>query len=89
MLHSDWLILMGVGGFFVIIGVLGIFFGKNEEHGYYDSLGNRTDVREFLEHQPERPEFGALRIGGWLAVVVGAVTLIMGNIFWFWGAAIF
>ena len=89
MLQSDWLILLGVGGFFIVIGVVAIFLGRGEERGYYDSLGNRIDVKEFLEHQPERPEFGALQIGGCLAIVIGLVMLVMGGIFRFWGPAIF
>jgi len=34
-----------------------------EEKCYYDAISRRTDVREYLEHQPQRPELGALKIG--------------------------
>ena len=81
----DHFILMGIGGAFVILGMASMFWGNREAKGYYDAVSDRSDVREFLEHDPERPEPGALRIGGWIAVAVGLLMLIMGSIFWLLG----
>jgi len=82
--ERDLLILMGMGGLFVILGIASIFWGKGEEKSYYDALSSRHDVREFLEHEPERPEPGALKIGGWIAIAIGLLMLVMGGAFWLW-----
>ncbi len=79
------LILIVMGGLFVILGLVALFWGRGEEKRYYDSLSTRTDVREYLEHQPSHPEPGALKIGGWIAIAVGLLILAMGGGFWFWG----
>jgi len=83
--QGDWFILMGLGGLFVIIGVALVVGGKREERGYYDSLSTRTDMREFVEHTPQHPEPGALKIGGWLTIAIGIVMLAIGGGFWLWG----
>ena len=81
----DHFILMAMGGLFVILGIASIFWGKGEEKTYYNAMSNRADVREFLEHEPERPEPGALKIGGWIAIAIGLLMLVMGGAFWLWG----
>lgn len=78
----DWLILMGMGGLFILLGVGAIIWGRSEEKGYYNAISRRYDVREFLEHLPLRPQPGALKIGGWIAIAVGVVMLVMGIIYW-------
>ncbi len=83
--HSDCFIMMGIGGFFILLGVILIFWGKIEKGAYYDSLASRTDAREFLEHWPERPRVGSLKIGGWVALAVGLALVAAGGAFWFWG----
>jgi hypothetical protein len=82
---NEQFILMIMGGVFILLGLLALFRGGSEEESYYDSLTTRPDLREYLEHQPERPEAGALKIGGWIAVAVGLFLLIMGGSLWFWG----
>jgi len=76
---------MGMGGLFVILGLLALFRGRGEEKIYYNGIASRRDVREFVEHQPERPEPGALRIGGWIAIAVGLIMLAIGGGFLIWG----
>ncbi|MDI6815194.1 MAG: hypothetical protein QMC90_03860 [Dehalococcoidales bacterium] len=85
MLIADYFILMGIGGLFILLGLAAIIWGKSEEKSYYNSLSTRTDVREYLEHWPSRPEPGALKIGGWIAIAIGLAMLAMGGIFWLWG----
>ena len=85
MLHQDYFIMMGVGGLFLILGLGAIFWGKSEEKGYYDSLSTRTDVREYLEHSPERPALGALKVGGWIAIAIGLLMAAIGGAFLLWG----
>jgi len=83
--QGNYLILIGMGGLFILLGVIAVIGGKREEKDYYDSLSSRLDMREFLEHSPERPEPGALRIGGWLAIGVGLLMVAIGGGFWYWG----
>ena len=83
--ERDLLILIGMGGLFVILGIGAIFWGKGEERSYYSAMSTRSDAREFLEHEPERPEPGALKIGGWIAIGIGLLMLAMGGGFWLWG----
>ncbi len=84
MLERDYFILMGMGGLFVILGIASIIWGKGEEKSYYNALSTRHDTREFLEHEPERPEPGALKIGGWIAIAIGLLMVVMGGAFWLW-----
>jgi len=82
---GEYLIPIGIGVFFAIVGIILIFLGRGEERSYYDSLASRPDAREFLERWPERPRVGALKIGGWIALVVGGLLMVMGGAFWLWG----
>jgi len=82
--HQDWFILMVMGGLFILLGLGAIFWGRVEEKSYFDSLSTRTDVREYMEHWPQRPEPGALKIGGWIAITLGLVVLALGVVFLFW-----
>ncbi len=85
MSHGDWFILMGMGGVFILLGIIAFFRGKREEKSYYNAISTRFDVREFLEHAPRRPEPGALKIGGWIAMAVGLILIVMGGAFLRWG----
>ena len=81
--YRDFLILMGMGGLFIVLGLATIFGVRSREKKYYDSLATNTDVREFLE-RPPRSTFGGLKIGGWTAVAVGLVMIVVGGVFWLW-----
>jgi len=73
-------VLMSVGGLFIIIGLATIIWGKREEKSYYNALAKRPgDTREFTEHWPPRPQPGALKAGGWIAVAIGVAMLITGS----------
>lgn len=85
MSSGEYFIPMAMGGFFAIVGIILIFLGKAEKRSYYDSLASRTDAREFLEHWPERPRVGTLKIGGWIALAIGLLMVVMGGAFWLWG----
>jgi hypothetical protein len=82
--HRDCIILMGMGGLFILLGLATIFWGKREEKGYYDAISTRHDAREFLEHRPEHPEPGALKIGGRIEIIVGLLMVTTGGAFWLW-----
>ncbi len=80
----DWYTLVGMGAFFVLLGVIGFFWGRYEERTYYDTIANRPDVREFLDHLPWRPEPHAIIIGARIALIVGVFLLIFGGVYWIW-----
>ena len=85
MQYRDFIILMSMGGVFCLIGIAAIIWGRSEEKKYYNALSSRPDAREFLEHSPWRPEPGALKVGGLLAIIVGLVMLILGGALRLWG----
>ena len=85
MVENEWLVVMGLGGVFVLLGIAAVFWGRGEERSYYDTAATRPDLREFVEHQPEIPEPGSLKIGGWIAIGVGLLTIGIGGAFWLWG----
>ena len=76
--QGEFFILMCVGVGFIILGIIGIIWGRHEEKSYFDTLAERPDLREFMAHWPERPQPGALRIGGWIAIAAGLLMLIAG-----------
>jgi len=83
MLYQGFFILMGVGGLFIILGLATVLWGEREEKNYYNSISTRPgDTREFLERWPQRPQPSALKMGGWIALAIGVVTLITGVAFW-------
>ena len=85
MSYPDSSILLIMGAIFAGVGI-GVFCGsKRAERKYDDTLISRTDMREFLETSPERSGYGALRMGGIISIVVGAVLLGIGGGIRFWG----
>ena len=84
MSDSSWLILMSMGGAFIFLSLVAFIRGKREEKSYYNAIASRHDAREFLEHKPERPEPGALKIGGWIALAIGLLMIAMGGAFLLW-----
>ncbi len=78
-------ILMVMGGIFILLGLALFFWGRSESRMYYEATSTRTDVREYLEHKPQRPEPRALKIGSWIAIAIGLLVLAMGGGFWLWG----
>ena len=80
MLQGDWLILVGAGGGFIILGIIGILWGRYEEKRLFDALAEKTDLREFSLKHVDTPQPGALRTGGWIAIALGVLLLVVGII---------
>ncbi len=83
--QENYFILMGMGGLFILLGLATFLWGKREEKSYYNAIATRPDAREFLEHRPERPEPGALKMGGWIAIAIGLLMIAIGGAFLLWG----
>ncbi len=82
---NDSFILMGVGGLFIVLGLATVIWGKREENSYFNAMAaRRDDLREFVDHWPPRPQAGALKVGGWIAVVLGVIVLLVGVGTWLW-----
>lgn len=83
--RGDWLMILAAGGIFLLLGIGAYIWGRSEEKAYYDSMpARRYDVREYLERSPFRPEPGALKIGGWIAIAIGLSMLLSGGALWLW-----
>lgn len=82
MSQGEWYILAIVGGVFLIIGILTLFWGMREEKRIFDALSKKPDLREFTLKHIESPQPGALKIGGWIGIGLGLLMVIIGIIFW-------
>jgi hypothetical protein len=82
---NDLVIGCIIGGVFIILGIIGILWGKAEEGSWYSSISTRVDVREFLDRVPHRPEPGSLKIGGRICITIGIIVLLVSLGFYLWG----
>jgi len=73
--YPDSFILLIMGIVFTAVGAGITGWSKWAERRYYDTLTARTDMKEFLESNPESSGYGALRLGGLISITVGAVLL--------------
>jgi hypothetical protein len=81
-MHSvDNYIMMGIGGLFLLLGIMAFLWARSEERGLNYDLSQRPDLREFITRWPIRVEPGALRVGGWILMIIGVVLIILGGIF--------
>ena len=83
-MSQDVLITLIIGGVFIVLGIIAFVWGKIEEGAWYTSVSGRTDVREFVDHSPGRPEPNALRIGGKICIALGIVMLHVSLGFYLW-----
>ncbi len=80
MLEQEWMLVLLLGVVFVILGLVTILWGRREEKSYFEAISSRPDVREYLNHWPQRPEPGALKIGGWIALILGILLMAAGGL---------
>ena len=79
---GDYVIILAVGAGFAVLGLAGILWGRHEEKNYFDALSEKPDMREFMDHWPERPQPGAVRVGGWIALAAGCLVVLTGLALW-------
>ncbi|MFU8796484.1 MAG: hypothetical protein ACNA7X_04240 [Dehalococcoidia bacterium] len=78
--------ILGMGAFFLLLGVILIIWNRREKARYYDSiLLTRRDIKESWTRDPERPWLGAWQIGGKISLVLGVVLLIIAGVLWLTG----
>jgi len=74
--------ILGLGVFFILLGIAFILWNKREEQKYYDSLSTQRDAKEFITHEPERPWLSAWQIGGKISLIIGIILAIAGGVLW-------
>jgi hypothetical protein len=77
----DALVLIGVGCFFILLGIISLLWASREERGMKNVLSRRTDLRDFIDGWPIRVGPGSSRIIGFVSIVIGATALLLGAIF--------
>lgn len=78
---ASYQVILGMGGFFVFLGVIFILWNRKEKQKYYNSiLLTQRDIKETITHEHERFWLHAWRIGGWISLIVGIILLIIGGI---------
>jgi hypothetical protein len=78
---AGYQVILGLGGFFVLLGVIFILGNRREKKKYYNSiLLTQRDIKETITHEHERFWLQAWQIGGRISLVVGIVLLIIGGI---------
>jgi len=70
---GDWVILAIIGGVFLFLGIIALLWGRYEEKKIFDYLAEQHDLREFTLKHVESPQPGALKIGGWLGIILGVI----------------
>jgi uncharacterized iron-regulated membrane protein len=74
--------ILGMGIFFIVLGLGFIVWDRREKRAYYDSLLDRKDLREFIERQPQRSWMNAWRTGGRISLMLGLLLGIAGAALW-------
>jgi hypothetical protein len=85
MTQSDASSLLVIGGIFILLGIVAIVWDRLEKNRYLNNISHHADTREFLDGWPRRPQFGALKTGGWIAIILWVIGLLVGGGFRLWG----
>ncbi len=75
-------IILWMGCFFILLGVVFILWGRREKKVYYDSILKKKDVKEFMTHEPERFWLHAWPIGARICLIIGIMLAIAGGVLW-------
>ncbi len=83
MTNLDSYIVMGIGGLFILLGLIIILWARHKQKGYGDVLSRREELRSFLGYWPDFILPSELRTGGWVSTVIGAALIILGIVLLF------
>jgi hypothetical protein len=76
-------VILGLGGFFVLLGIIFILWNRREKNKYYNNiLLTQRDIKEIITREHERFWLLAWQIGGRVSLIVGIVLLIIGGVLW-------
>ncbi|MDH5364311.1 MAG: hypothetical protein OEW82_03980 [Dehalococcoidia bacterium] len=75
-------VILGMGIFFILLGIAFMLWNKREKKTYYNSLVTRRDMKEFITREPERPWLNAWQIGGRISLIIGIILVIAGGVLW-------
>jgi hypothetical protein len=79
---ASYQIILGMGGFFILLGIIFIVGNRREKTKYYNSVLTQKDIKETITHEHERFWLQAWLIGGRISLIVGVALLIAGAILW-------
>ena len=83
MSQVNYQVILGMGGFFALLGILFLLWNKKEKNRYYNHiLLTRRDIKETITREHERFWLHAWQIGGRISLIVGIVLLIIGGVLW-------
>jgi len=84
MSQVSYQVILVLGGFFVLLGIIFVLGNKREKKKYYNNiLLTRRDIKEIITREHERFWLLAWQIGGRISLIVGIVLLIIGGILWY------
>ena len=72
--------ILGMGGFFILLGVAFILWNRKEKKRYYNSILTQKDIKEAITHEPKHPWLRAWQIGGRISLIIGIMLVIAGAI---------
>lgn len=82
---NNWLMMLMVGGVFILLGLAGLLWGKREASEDYQMISDRadvdTDARQLLEDWRSKSGSGALKMGGLLTIIIGLFLLVLSAVF--------
>jgi hypothetical protein len=79
---ASYQIILGMGGLFVLLGIIFILGNRREKSKYYNSVLRQKDIKEAITHEHERFWLQAWTMGGWASIAVGVALLITGTVLW-------
>lgn len=78
---DNWLAMAIVGGVFLLVGIVGIIWGRREAAEDYHILIShadvRTDAKKIVQNWQANSGAGALIIGGLISITIGLFLLIL------------
>jgi hypothetical protein len=80
---ASYLILLGMGGFFALLGIIFILGNRREKRKYYNGVLREKDIKEVITHEHERFWLQAWTAGGRVSLTLGIALLIAGGILWY------